>query len=70
MKKVTFTLDDLTLERLKLIRHYSCDAANSAIVRAAIYRYYLYVRCLYEEDEDDTGAGAKPQISGKAHDAP
>ncbi len=70
MKKVTFTLDDLTLERLKLIRRYSCNAASSAIVREAIYRYYLYVRCLYEGDEDDSGAGAAPQIVGKAQDAP
>ena len=73
MKKVTFTLDDLTLERLKLIKFYSCNAASSAIVREAIYKYYLWVRDLYENDEDayaGSGAGAEPQIGGKAQDAP
>ena len=61
MKKVTFTLDDITLERLKLIKFYSCNAAFSAIVRVAIYKYYLWVRDLYEGDEDDcddSGSGA------------
>lgn len=64
MKKVTFTLDDITLDCLKVIQSYTCNAPASSIVREAVYRYYEYM-CIFH----DAGAGAVPQIGGKAQDA-
>lgn len=65
MKKATFSLDDMTLDCIKVIQSYTCNAPASSIVRAAVFRYYEYMCKIH-----DAGAGAAPQIGGKAQDVP
>lgn len=64
MKKVTFTLDDKTLQKIKEV-HDQFGSSNSEIVRRAVLIYWLKV----QDIKDAAGLG-EAQISGKARDEP
>ena len=65
MKKVTFTLDAKTLQMMQEV-HDQFGASNSEIVRRSVLLYWLKV----QDIKSAVGAGAEPQIGGKAQDAP
>lgn len=65
MKRITITVDDWFDIEIRNIQYYLPGYSVSAIVRQAVRLYSERFRSL-----PSSGAGAAPQIGGKAQDAP